>query len=267
MGYNTESDIRERVMEHYEELLNLVPKERVVGIFLQGSQNYKLSTDSSDIDTKAVVAPSIKEIASNKKPMSTTHIMDNGEHLEIKDIRLLFNCFKNQGLNYIEILFTKYFVLNDDFKDIWSTLVDCREQIAHLSWVKSIKAMQGTARNKYNSMFRMTSEDDSHIGYNKKNLYQMFRMREMVDRYLRSEPYEKILVPINPKYFLDVKNGKYSRMEAGVISDILMEDTDSNCDDFCSRFSHVDINSEAVELLDKVQYDIVYRSLKMQIGE
>lgn len=53
-----------------------------VGLFLQGSQNYNLDYEGSDIDTKAIMLPSFSDFVLNAKPLSTTHIMENNEHVD-----------------------------------------------------------------------------------------------------------------------------------------------------------------------------------------
>ena len=78
----------DRVREHYNEALTYFPEDRIVGIFLQGSQNYGLATPQSDVDTKLIVTPTFRDIAMNRKPVSTTHIRANEEHIDFKDIRL-----------------------------------------------------------------------------------------------------------------------------------------------------------------------------------
>ena len=50
-------DIEKRVKEHYVEALEYFPERSIVGLFLQGSQNYGLDTPNSDIDTKLIVVP------------------------------------------------------------------------------------------------------------------------------------------------------------------------------------------------------------------
>ena len=79
-----------------------------VGLFLQGSQNYNLDYEGSDIDTKVIVIPNFTDFVLNAKPISTTHIMENDEHVDFKDIRLMFDCIKKQNVNFVEILFTPY---------------------------------------------------------------------------------------------------------------------------------------------------------------
>ena len=64
----------------------------VLGIFLQGSQNYCLSYFGSDIDTKAILVPSFEDFVLNRKPVSTTIILPSDEHIDLKDIRLMHDC-------------------------------------------------------------------------------------------------------------------------------------------------------------------------------
>ena len=83
------------IEKHIMEATSMFPESRIVGVFLQGSQNYGLNTKDSDVDTKCILVPTFNDIALNKKPISTTHVLDNNEHLDLKDIRL-----------YIETLYT-----------------------------------------------------------------------------------------------------------------------------------------------------------------
>jgi predicted nucleotidyltransferase len=98
--------IMKRVQEHYDEALQYFPEEQIVGIFLQGSQNYDLDYEGSDVDTKLIVVPSFKDICLNRKPISTTHVRENNEHIDWKDVRKYVEEFRKQNLNFLEILFT-----------------------------------------------------------------------------------------------------------------------------------------------------------------
>ena len=92
--FNIKEYVMDRVMEHLDEAKRFFSEDSIVGIFLQGSQNYDLDYEGSDIDTKLIVCPTFKEIAFNKKPISTTHVMENNEHIDFKDIRLYINEFR-----------------------------------------------------------------------------------------------------------------------------------------------------------------------------
>lgn len=60
----------------------------------RGSMNYGLMGKDSDIDTIAVIIPSLSDIAREKKLISTTLILSSGEHIDIKDIRRMHSCYK-----------------------------------------------------------------------------------------------------------------------------------------------------------------------------
>lgn len=81
-----EETIMARLREHYNEALEYFEESHIVGIWLQGSQNYMLDNSKSDIDTKLIVTPTFKDIALAAKPVSTTHIRENNEHIDFKDI-------------------------------------------------------------------------------------------------------------------------------------------------------------------------------------
>ena len=117
-------EIKERLMEHYEEALQYFPEDQIVGIFLQGSQNYGLDTMNSDVDTKLIVVPSFKDICLNRKPVSTTHVRANNEHIDFKDVRLYMETFRKQNLNFLEILFTDYCWINPMYVEQWMRLVE-----------------------------------------------------------------------------------------------------------------------------------------------
>lgn len=48
-----EENTMNRLQEHYNEIKNM--GYEIVGVFLQGSQNYELDYENSDIDSKAII--------------------------------------------------------------------------------------------------------------------------------------------------------------------------------------------------------------------
>lgn len=114
-----------------------------VGLFLQGSQNYNLDYEGSDIDTKAIMLPSFSDFVLNAKPLSTTHIMENNEHVDFKDIRLMFDCIKKQNVNFVEILFTPYSIINPEYADLFQPVLDAREEIARYNNYAGMNCIMG----------------------------------------------------------------------------------------------------------------------------
>lgn len=159
---NNNNKIMERLREHYDAALQFFPADRIVGIFLYGSQNYGLDTPESDVDTKCVVIPSFRDICNNAQPVSFTHVLENNEHIEFKDIRLMLGEFLKQNMNFVEILFTKYCIVNEMYAPIWTQLVERNEQIARYDRVRTVRAMAGMANKKTQ---RLTASHQGQGGY------------------------------------------------------------------------------------------------------
>jgi hypothetical protein len=254
-------DIIERLNDHLEESLNRFDKSQIVGIFLQGSQNYNLDLPGSDVDTKLIVVPSFKEIALNKKPVSTTHIRANEEHTDLKDIRLYMETFRKQNLNFLEILFTEFYWINPLYQEQWMRLMRNRERIAHMNEFRAVKSMKGIALEKYHAMEHpYPSKVDilAKYGYDGKQLHHLVRVRDYLERYINGESYYSCLHPEDEMkdYLLSIKRGDYDLAAARDIADREIERVGEIADAFCS--SRKDEEDEwSRQLLEDVSYEIM----------
>lgn len=262
--------IRSRVLEHYDEALQYFPEEQIVGVFLQGSQNYELDYEGSDIDTKCIVLPSFKDICLAKKPVSTTHILENNEHLDAKDIRSYVACFRKQNLNFLEILFTDFYIINPMYKEQWDRLVAARESIARMNPYRAVKSMKGIALEKFHAMeHRYPAKVDiiKKYGYDGKQVSHLIRVYDYLRRYIAGEPYKDCLIPSKElrKLIMDYKRLNvfdldHARVEAKQYLDMVVE----LADEFCS--SHSDQEEVWVrELLEDVSYNIMRISVEKEL--
>ena len=251
--------VMKRVQEHYDEALQYFPKEQIVGCFLQGSQNYGLDYEGSDVDTKLIVVPNFRDICLNRKPVSTTHVRENDEHTDWKDVRLYMETFRKQNLNFLEILFTPYAIINPMYKEEWDRLVAAREFIARMNPYRAVKSMKGIALEKYHAMeHEYPSKVDvlAKWGYDPKQLHHLLRVEEYIGRYINNEPYEDCLNPHNPEYLIEVKRGKYSLEEARVIADTAKANVERIAEVFCA--DHPEQESKwCRELLEDVSHNIM----------
>ena len=138
-------NIEKAIEEHKQKVLEYYSEYQILGIFAYGSQNYGLATENSDIDIKAVIIPTIEDLALH--PVKTkTLILDNGEHCEIMDIMHLVANYKKQNINFIETLFTSYYWVNPFYKEIWNKyFIACREDIAVYNPQYTLKSICGQA--------------------------------------------------------------------------------------------------------------------------
>lgn len=251
---------------HYQESLEHFDEKHIVGLFLQGSQNYGLAVPGSDVDTKLIITPTLRQIASASKPVSTTHIRENDEHIDFKDIRLYIETFRKQNLNFLEILFTDYYILNPLYQEQWNRLVAHREEIAHFNPWRAVKSMQGIAEEKFHALQHMYPSRAAIIekyGYDPKQLHHLRRVENYLDRYIAGESYAECL---NPKEFrqelIDIKLGKYSVDEAVRIANQSI----SHIRDTANKFYAVTPNIEDPEV-NKLLNDVQYHIIKLSIEE
>lgn len=262
------TDVMSRIYDHLDESLQRFGESRIVGIFLQGSQNYGLETPKSDVDTKLIVTPTFDEVVLNKKPISTTHVRANNEHTDLKDIRLMLATFRKQNLNFIEILFTPYAWVNPLFESEWGRLTAAREQIAHYSPYGAVKTMKGIAMEKYHAMeheYPSKLEVLAEYGYDPKQVSHLVRVQNFISSYLAGYPYEECLYPKDKDFIMDIKLGRYSLDEARKIADKYLKLVVTEADEFCSTHNKNDVDTEVDTLLNEVQYNIVKKALLEEI--
>lgn len=146
-----EEMIMKRVRERLDELNKRIKQNNweceVFGIFLQGSQNYNLDEYSdeymSDVDTKAIVIPSLRDLVFNHR-YSETIVLDNNEHIDVKDIQSVVECWSKQNSSYLELLFTPFYIINDKFYNYWNQLVEHRERIVRMDPARHAQATKSS---------------------------------------------------------------------------------------------------------------------------
>lgn len=257
-----------RVREHLEEAFEHFPEDRVVGIFLQGSQNYGLEIPGSDVDTKLIVTPTFKDIAMNHKPVSTTHVRANEEHTDWKDIRLYIQTFRKQNLNFLEILYTDFAIVNPIYEKQWNRLVESREAITHFNPYRSVQSMKGIALEKYHAMeheYPSKIEVLKKYGYDPKQLHHLVRVEDYLGRYINGESYESCLDPGPMKQeLIEIKMGKYSLADARSIADKAKAHVEEMAEYAYSIYPNEE-DPEVNELLDDVQYKIMRIAVKGEL--
>lgn len=216
MNFHTDEWIMNRMWEHYNDALTQYPKERIVGVLYQGSGNYGLDYEGSDVDTKCVIVPTIKQLA-NEEKTSNTYVRENDEHIDFKDIRVMLETFRKSNLNFLEILYTKYYIINPMYETEWNRLVRARDSIVNMNLPSLIKSMKGIAGEKFHALeHRYPSRIEwlDKFGYDPKQLHHLFRIKEFMYRWLNGEPFERCLVSIESQWLIDVKKGKYNLDDA-----------------------------------------------------
>ena len=274
-NFHSDEWIMEQLNRHYQEALTLFPEDRIVGVFLQGSQNYGLDYEGSDIDTKCIVLLTLEDLIFNRKPVSTTHVLPNEEHLDLKDVRLYFQTFRKQNLNFMEILFTKYKIVNPTYEYFWNKLVVNNEMIARYNPVGAVKTMKGIAMEKYHAMeHRYPSKIEliDSIGYDPKQLHHLLRVEEYIKRYVNGESYADCLMSNQSDYLRNIKSlvkgiPYYKLDQAKILADLSLGTTNAIADEFAAAHKDDPVDWYVDVLLDDVQRDIMKLGIELEMNK
>lgn len=186
-------DIDERIKKH----LAVVQEkygDRVVFISAVGSMNYGLFTETSDVDTKAVILPTYAEIVL-KKPESVTLQIDD-EQCSVKDLRVYINELKKQGINVLETLVTNYYLVNGKFLKQIELLRSWAEEICHYDENKFLSSTIGAAcsyAKRWNIAYKnyLETDDDANLDY--KAAYNIVRLHNTIHAYIQGMKFKEAI--------------------------------------------------------------------------
>lgn len=262
--------INNRLAEHYAECEKL--GYEILGVFVQGSQNYKLDCDTteyqSDIDTKAIVIPSFKDIVYGKSGVSTTHILPNNEHIDIKDIRIMFDTFKKQNINFIEILFTEYFIANYKYADLVAELRSHADEIASAHYNQSLRCLCGMSMEKLKALchpYPSIIDKIEKYGYDPKQLHHILRLNQFIKDFTNGKSYRDCLVTSKEmrEYLIDIKVNAMPLEKATQLA--VEKDTETRYikDKYLQTVEVVD--TQKYDILNTIKYNAMERYFKENI--
>ena len=242
----------------------------VLGVFLQGSQNYQLDYEGSDIDTKAIIIPSFVDFVLNCKPVSTTLVLPSNEHIDLKDIRLMHECFRKQNINFIEILFTKYRYMNPEYAELYQPMFDNNEKIAHYNNYASLNCMCGMIMEKHKAMehpYPTIIDKIEKYGYDPKQLHHIIRVHEFMSRYIAGVSYAECLIPADPEYLIKVKSDVIYELE---IARELAKGYEISAKATKDRYMETHppvVDTEVDEIMNNMLFEVLKHSFRKEINE
>lgn len=266
--------MKEKIMERMQEHLNYLKNKGydVIYIGLQGSQNYQLDIYDdeyiSDIDTKAIILPNFKDFVYNKSPVSITEILPNNEHIDVKDVRVMFDTFKKQNVNFIEILFTEYNIKIPEYEKLLKPLFDNKEEIAHLNFNQAVKCMAGMSKEKLKALkhpYPTIIDKIEKYGYDPKQLHHILRMNDFIKKYaLYKMPYEECLIPDDREFLIKIKKGILLEKDATELA-LMTDNYTYEIKEYVTKFNDNIINKKAIDILDNVKYELLKYKFKKEL--
>lgn len=257
-----------RIQQHWEIAKTLNPN--IFFLALQGSQNYNLQYAESDVDSKAVVIPTLSDIILNKPPVSTTHICDNGEHIDLKDIRLMFQCFWKQNINFLEILFSPFVIVNPLYETEFHQLRANREWIACYNNYAFVNCLYGMAEEKFHALkhpYPTIKWKIDKWGYDGKQAHHIFRLENFFTARLNGEDFENCLTANSVYYnefLLRVKQNYYSLEEIEPMLLKSREKIKSLKEEYLATHE-VEVDHNTRRVVEEILYEVVSKSIKKEI--
>lgn len=265
-----DSKIMSRLREHLDEALVSAGNPDWFVICLQGSQNYDMAYENSDIDSKLLVIPTLEDLVLNKKPANHVHIMENDEHCDVKDIRDYFKIVRKQNINFVEIFFTDYYIVNSKYHYVWIELQRHREEIANGNIYSFLKCCKGMIFEKAHALTHpYPSKLDllEKYGFDGKQLSHAYRVYDFATRFVAGkESYKDCLVPKNKDFLMSIKKNEYPEdvetakvMMDEVVEKITLFEVMNN------KYRTNKFDENVDKLLNDSLYNIITRSIKEKL--
>lgn len=268
--------INNKVKKHYDYLVSL--GLNVIGVFAQGSMNYGLFIDEeeykSDVDTKAIVLPTLDDLISGSKMKSTKYDLD-GEQIDVKDIRVMVDMWKKSNPAYLEILFTKYKVINPLYEKFINDIIKMGDDIVKMNFPQLAKCMSGMSKEKVIAMehpYPSQLKDLEKFGYCPKQIHHIIRLNQLIkDIYQNNISFGDALLlnrlPEFSSYLINVKKGKLSLEQARLLAKEKDEETKKIKDEILKIYDGFEFQSEIYHKLKNIINSLVKYNIIQMIKE
>ena len=268
--------IYDRVEKHYHYLESL--GYNVVAVFAQGSMNYGLYVNDdeykSDVDTKAIVLPTLDDLVNGNKMVSTKYDFE-GEQIDVKDIRVMMDMWCKSNPAYLEILFTQYCMFNNKYETYIKQILEMGDDIVKMNFPQLAKCMSGMSKEKVIAMehpYPSLIDKIEKYGYDSKQLHHIIRLnRLIIEVFLNNIPFGEALDISEQERFRDflinVKKSKYSLEMARRMAVEYDEDTRQVKEQVLEQYKDFEFDSNTYNKLKNIVNKMVRYNIFEQIKE
>ena len=218
-----------KMWQHFESAAKEIgDASRVLGVCLYGSQNYELATENSDVDTKAFIMPSLTELIKRKKISHQIEADAEGGLCDLKHLELMCQNFTKQNINFLEILYTDYFICDQFFLPFFEELREKRDFLTSAHPQRMLHASAGMAEQKYHALrhpYESKKDILAKYGYDPKQLASMLRLEYFINTYLETEDFKTSITPVEgfKDLIIATKQGLFSEKEAVAMAQDCMD--------------------------------------------
>ena len=229
-----------------------LPKAKNFGTYLYGSQNYKVDTAKSDVDTVTLFVPSLDFAVWHKGPVNKELHLENGEKVVLKDIRTWTQGLMQGYPKDIELLLTRF-----NSTEYWRR-----------NFCESYLYDTFVYVNPVNTIAHSAKMGLSHLGKGTiKGTINAILQAEFLDNYVHrlNEDVRDIFTPYSDSVVQAIKEAKKNEWDEYKI-DVLLKNCDYTYESLKNTLLYYDENLSAFRYLayfkDEEQKDFVDRYYK-----
>ena len=178
----------------------------------------------------------------------------------------MFNCYKKQNINFIETLFTNYYILNPIYEDIFAPLMN-NEDIARYDEEATLYCVKGMIETNYRQLAGTRTQRPEIVekfGYNPKKLDNILRLQEFAQSYINGASYLECIHSIYPEYHKKIKREKIDDIKLVYnLAENAQSSTNQLIDNYFASNKLIK-NKEVEKLLDETQYKLIKKSLELE---
>lgn len=252
--------IYKRLKQHY----NLVKNQgyNILFIALQGSQNYNLATEESDVDSMIVIIPSLDDIVSGKPPINKVIQSPLQEQIEIMDIRYFRDQLIKQNTQFLQILFTDYKIVNSGYRDYVNYLYNMNEELTHINRIALFRNIIGIGQACNRRFYKKEQDMKARC----KQLYHLIRLDYLFKCLTEDKSYNESLFITEDStraFILKCKQADISYKEACELNDLYLQKLMNRA--FDVNIANSEYNETIVTKLNNIVKQILAYTLKQEM--
>lgn len=258
----------EKLVDHYEYCDQHYP-DSVWCTMMYGSQNYGLGTEESDVDTKSMLIPSLRDVVLGKPQVSLDLQLPDQSLSNVKDFRLMFKNYLKGNINFVETLYTEYYLVHPAYTDFFDELRAHRDLIAHSQPLKLLHMACGMAHQKFVAMEKRFESKIPLIekyGYDPKQLHHLERLRIFIFTFKHTMNFQQALDSgkMHADYLLPLKLEPMPLEEARKLAAQSIAMIDEMVDRAAAQLPEAFCRKEAEEFLDDLTVRMFASAMAVQ---
>lgn len=187
MSDNQQNFIDEYIEEDMEKKAEWLkvnyPNYQPLFMIARGSMNYQLMVMNddytSDVDCELVVMPTLRDLVKGDYKLSTTLVLDDNSHIDVRDIRHFKNLLYKQNPAQLELLYSKYtYAFSEKGKELLEFFQSHAYDIENIEKQRLLFAIKAQVFHKLKNLDKVTPTQEQEVkkyGYSAKELHHLIR--------------------------------------------------------------------------------------------